>query len=56
MEGLECKEQDLIVNTEVDWKPMKLFEHRSDMVCGWSSGNDVCSRILDQLQFIEGFL
>ena len=46
MEGLECKKENFIVNTEVDWKPMELFEHRSDMVCG-------CCGVLEMIRAAE---
>ena len=47
MEGLKCEKEKFIVDAEKDWKPVKLFEDRSDVLCGWRSGNDTCSQILD---------
>ena len=43
MEGLKYEKENLIVDAEKDRKPVKLFEDRSDVLCGWQSGNDTCS-------------
>ena len=40
MEGLKCEKENLVVDAEKDRKQVKLFEDRSDVLCGWRSGNE----------------
>ncbi len=48
MDGLKSEKQNLKVNTVFDQQPKELLKNRSDMINGWSSGeDDASSRILD---------
>lgn len=40
VDGLECVERDLKVCVKFDRKPVELLESRSDMINGWSSGDN----------------
>lgn len=53
MKGRECEEQELKADAEEDRKPVKLSKDGTDVLCGWRSGNDACSQVL---QFIERFV
>lgn len=56
MDGFECKEKDFVVDTVSDGEPVELLEDRCNVVGGWRVCDDACSRVLDQLEFMEGFL
>ena len=54
--GLECEQQNLELDTELNREPVELLEDRSDMVSEGGAGYDAGSRVLEQLEFMEGFL
>ena len=43
MDGLECKQEDFELDTELDREPVELLEDRSDVVDGGGSGYDAGS-------------
>lgn len=56
MNGLESIQKDFVMDSEFDWKPVKLLEDRGDVVKGGGSGNNAGCRVLDQLKLMEGFV
>lgn len=40
MDGFECQQEDLELDTELDREPVKLLEDWSDVMDGGGSGND----------------
>ena len=43
MDGLECKQEDFELNTELNREPVELLEDRSDVVDGECSSYDAGS-------------
>ena len=54
--GIECIEEDLVFNTVFDREPMKLVQDGGDVTDGRGFGDDACSSVLDQLEFMEEFV
>ena len=54
MYGIECIEEDLIFNTV--WEPVKLVQDGGDVTDGRGFGDNTCSSVLDQLEFMEEFV
>ena len=54
--GIECIEEDLVFNTVFDREPMKLVQDGGDVTYGRGFGDDACSSVLDQLEFMEEFV
>ena len=42
MEGFECKEYNFVIYTFLNWQPVKIFEHRSNVIHLRSQGQDTC--------------
>lgn len=54
MDGLKGDEQNLGIDAVFAREPMKLLLDRSYVINSGGSGDDVSSRVLDQVQFMEG--
>lgn len=53
MEGFEGEEEE---ESELNWTPVQLLEEGGGVIKGWSSGDNMGSGILDQMQFITDFV
>ena len=56
MYGIECIEEDLIFNTVFDRELVKLVQDGGDATDGRGFGDNTCSSVLDQLEFMEEFV
>lgn len=56
MDGFESEMKDFELNTLLNREPVKLLEDRGDMIKYRSFGDDAGSRILNQLELMEGLL
>ena len=56
MYGIECIEEDLIFDTVFDREPVKLVQDGGDVTAGRGFGDDTCSSVLDQLEFMKEFV
>ena len=54
--GLESVQQDFEVSSELDGEPVKLLEDGGDVMKGGGSGDDPGCRVLNHLEFMEGFV
>lgn len=56
VEGCVCKEQDFKLKAVGDREPVEILKDKGDVVRKADVGEEVCSRALDLLEFIEGFV
>ena len=56
MDGIESIEEDLVVDTVFDRKPVELVKDRGDVADGRGFGDNTGSSVLDQLEFMEEFM
>ena len=54
VEGLESEEENLVLDAEGNGKPVELMEDGGDVVVGAGACEDPGSRVLDELEFMEG--
>lgn len=55
VEGFVCKEQDFKLKAVGDREPVEILKDKGDVVRKADVGEEVCSRALGLLEFIEGF-
>lgn len=56
MDGLECKQEDFDLITELNMVPVELLEDQTDIVNGGGLRYDVGRWIQDQMEFMEWFV
>lgn len=57
VDGFESEKQNLRINAAVDREPAELkLENRGNVISGRLLGDDRSSRILDEFEFMEGFV
>ena len=55
MESFVCEEEVFVVYAVVYWELVKLDENRGDVVRCFGVGDDLGSRVLDDLQSVDEF-
>lgn len=55
MEGCEGEEQDIVRNTILNGEPVTTLQHKGYLSGGRGFGNDASARVLDHLEFMDGF-
>lgn len=56
MEGFECDEEDLEMDAQFDGERVEALQGRDDVLTGKDVWEEADRRVLDVLQFVEGFL
>lgn len=56
MDGYGYVEKDFIVHMGMNWEPAEFLKNRCDVTDGRCSGSDAGGSVLDQLQFVDGFM
>lgn len=56
MNRFKCVKNDAIVNPEQHRQPVKLLQHRGNVMRGRGFGDNTGGRILNHLKFLKGFV
>ena len=50
MEGFQCEEYNFSINMFLNWKPVEIFEHRSNVIHLSSQSQDTCCNLKHTLK------